>query len=543
LNLRKVFIVGLFLVLFGFGDCPLVSEELIFVEVDLSAGLFKSNLPFDEEFVIFGNLHKRKDIEVVKLEYKIADGKRKKYHYFPPKEKPVEEFTWIRFSEEQQKFSFRVGPIHPNLDYEFKFGFFRKFKDDSKRSNIVNKRLNRFFLSGLKSIFQEESAGEISVDELNKFRVAINNQLKELGFLNYKGEYIKLDEKEHEFTSIRKNVLDSLTEIEDNYKNQKEAIEGLIDYFDKLREKQFEKNLSKILEKPDKLSPPFKTSWSQLINASTNSYIKMSEVALIVADGIREKELKNFLVGSVKIEGNSLCSAKKMNVDSITLLLNFFEKISTEDFKYGGNEIFKKVSDELKAIKTNLDDIIKYKINIDKAKRKLIDSSNSFSDLFRGALLDHGHYVTIGGKSKVTRSSKDSKYFGLDIGVGYAFEPGITFTYAAINYHFRPVNNNTPVSSYKNWDILFKRFSLFLGLSSIGVKEARYKNLFSGGSIVFGVGFRVNNLIKFNGGWLVFSQDDGNPIVEKDKTKFTLFSSLSLNINIKPLFDKLGKLF
>jgi hypothetical protein len=106
-----------------------------------------------------------------------------------------------------------------------------------------------------------------------------------------------------------------------------------------------------------------------------------------------------------------------------------------------------------------------------------------------------------------------------------------------------PVNKSAAYAIRKGTSWVFKRSCLLLGVTNSKISEGNAENLFANNNLLGGVGFRINQSIKINGGGFFFKEADKNPLLDAKHIKVALFFSASLDINILPLFGKLGNLF
>jgi hypothetical protein len=137
-----------------------------------------------------------------------------------------------------------------------------------------------------------------------------------------------------------------------------------------------------------------------------------------------------------------------------------------------------------------------------------------------------------------------SLYITLDVGTAYVWRMDRVLAYSGVNIYFRPVNKNIPLRTYRGWDYIGVRTSLLLGvtMSSVEKTDVR-KGLLGNLAMVLGVGFRAVPFLKLNGGCMIYYTYSTNPLVSRDRyqTTFSPFVSLSIDLDVKPLFKGIGE--
>jgi hypothetical protein len=137
-----------------------------------------------------------------------------------------------------------------------------------------------------------------------------------------------------------------------------------------------------------------------------------------------------------------------------------------------------------------------------------------------------------------------SLYITLDLGAAYVWKLDRVLTYSGVNIYFRPVNKNIPLSHYSGKDSFLVRSSLLVGITLNSVdKENVRKGLFGTSALVLGGGFRINPFLKISGGSMVYYSNSNNPLLPNDRytTTFSPFISLSIDVDVKPLFGGIGE--
>jgi hypothetical protein len=129
-----------------------------------------------------------------------------------------------------------------------------------------------------------------------------------------------------------------------------------------------------------------------------------------------------------------------------------------------------------------------------------------------------------------------------DLGFLYSWDVAKLVPYVGTNIYFRPVNPNVPLSQKGGpW----RRFSVTLGytLQGIGDNGRTRKDLFGGGSLVAGAGFRVTESIRLAAGALIFIRENSNPLITEERVTASPYLSISFDWKIAKTFAVLGQTF
>lgn len=565
MNLRKLFIVGLILVLVGFGAVSVFAKTIKIVKVDLKNRQFEGSLPFDEKFHIIGGIDD--DIQRVVLIYSIDKPKKNRNYYFFTKKdcKYSKSVHWDRdkggYLKEDQ-FKLTIGPLHPKVTYKFKFKLYRKVKEDDKIVkdifDILKDELGSFKVKDIRN----HCAVKKVTSKITKRIVTLFTK-KSIEFFNENGDPVKWEMDPKGYFEIFKNFPNKNTSIS-NRKKKLVALHRIFSCYGYIFN-----NFYEILDQPNLLSAHFREVWNKPLNSSIEGFksTRMSEVARIIFDDIscltpeiKRKWLTEVLEGKARIVGNNIFPANELDINSIRLLLDFFKKVKSKLFTYkvGGkyihvldNEINKKKLPGKKQINKVLIDIVEKSEKvivltdeINQYPKKIDKSMNAFAKV----LLKESYFADnyqFKSDVEVIETLKENSYFSIDLGIGHAYHPKITFLYTGVNFYFAPINKRASLKIYKGWDQLLKRFSLLVGLTSskLELEGGANKDLLSSGNIVFGGGLRIVKSLKANAGLLFFKQVDQNPLNEDTKVKAAFFYSVSFDIGIKSLLDKIGNLF
>lgn len=136
----------------------------------------------------------------------------------------------------------------------------------------------------------------------------------------------------------------------------------------------------------------------------------------------------------------------------------------------------------------------------------------------------------------------DAARLHLNLDVGYAYVGRIdrAMAYTGFNIYFRPVDKSIRLSTYKTLgEQLAVRSSFLLGITTGSVeKEGVRKGLIDNKALVLGAGFRVISFLKVNGGVFCHYRFEQNPVIDRDRYRFSMspFVSISIDLDVKSLF-------
>lgn len=144
-----------------------------------------------------------------------------------------------------------------------------------------------------------------------------------------------------------------------------------------------------------------------------------------------------------------------------------------------------------------------------------------------------------------TAAASYRNHFDTDFGVLWSPRPGPAFTGASTNVHFFfvPINPAENPKTYRGIsENVWKRLSVFAGLTVIRFASSEeVANLYEPGNLVAGVGVRPQmsgrgerfvNFLRLNAGWIVFRQDDPNPLVDEGYVKASPVFGLTANLQV-----------
>lgn len=155
------------------------------------------------------------------------------------------------------------------------------------------------------------------------------------------------------------------------------------------------------------------------------------------------------------------------------------------------------------------------------------------------------HVLTFGQSLSLTTTafSFDTRTtFSLTPDFGYVYYGwqnsfhGIT-PYLGLQVEFRYFDKNYPFWLIRNKSIWhYLSFTAGITLSSLK-KENRREDLFSGKSLLLGLGIRLTNATRITVGGIVFNREDPTPYKDHKRTGMTPFLGLSIDLKLKSILN------
>lgn len=140
-------------------------------------------------------------------------------------------------------------------------------------------------------------------------------------------------------------------------------------------------------------------------------------------------------------------------------------------------------------------------------------------------------------------------YYGLGGGgkgftVNTAFH-GVT-PYVGISILARPFDGDIPLRYINQYNPIgfIRRFSLQLGLTLGNLAKDGYRaNAYGSFNPMAGVGFRLTNTFKINGGVILYQKINNNPVIETRSIKGIGYVGIGVDLRIRDILKDVGKLF
>jgi hypothetical protein len=605
-TLLRLLVLVLFLVIVSSGT--LFPGNLETVKVDLKKREFTSALPFDTKFYITGSVGedvRKVVVSYVRIDKKWGKyrGLYKQNTSWNPKDfEPEYGNVWKRIKGDtsEQEFKVIVGPLHANKKYLFFFEFVTSAitmkKDIFKiiKENLVIKDdadfLNKFvetigrvdknkkgFAESINTkmntvkLHFEMKFGDIQ-ETINKkiksvFAKKIEQRVSELKGIKLHYEKEKCEKKGIDYKNICEFVEEKLRQTDRLSDSifvldfEKEPYSTLLDLavekYDYIKENQIAineaikaihnkkviiHNLSKILKRERLLASPFANVWNMPINYKLKEFKKttMADVARMIVDG----DIKKVLKGKARIEGNNVFPAEAIDIHSIKLLLDFFNKVKSRTFCFKSRNpkpVFEN-QNEIWDIIAVLEDIIENTQKLDEMPTRYSKSIEKLDDELNKIQLENEIEKFV-SEINIPTERKKNPFVSLDFGAGYAFKLNSPFFYTGVNLSLTPVNKLGSSRIFKPLMWIKKRTNLLIGITNGMVNEGNYENLFTGGNLIVGGGIRLSYSLKINGGCIVFREIDPNPIVDNTKIRFRPFISISFDSSWESIIGRLHKIF
>lgn len=516
------------------------TKQLPEVSVDLGSGVTSGTLglPFDVPFRFKGTT--TNSLRGISLTYQASCSY---YDYDKLQWKgnaTTKPSTWS-YVGDQAEWRLPVGPIHPNVPYDFIFTVTRtpdvKAPEKEKFKQEAYKILEAFY----------DDPAKINSGTITTTNAALNLQIKALvppgqNIIYPDGTPYTIDINEPPFSTLLQKLKDvefrqmSMTDDLDNVRN----IFTLSIY----NYNAFRSRLTNIINNPNQLTPASKAIIDGIIDVGNPKYktVKMIDIGnLAIQPAHRIDEV---FEGSLTLNNNAWAIVERPDIDLMQLVYQFYYKLSDNLYMTAGRKAFTKEDiSMLNLLITLFKDITTAQVFND----HLEDNKNAVLSKFPDVLADKLVSATyiIADQSYIDAVSQATPYIGLDVGISSI--PGYSqlFIYEGVNFYFMPVNKDAPLSYFKKtryWWL--KRLSVHLGLTQnlIKVDNKRYVPLIDGvGSLIVGTGLRFNRIMRINAGYMFFYEKDNNPL--KDEKHFTALPqfSLTFDINIAKALGGFGR--
>ena len=549
-------------------------ENKIIVNLDADAGEFKSEdiakIPFDQNFFIHGKTKNNK-IKLVDVRYKLLNYNKKKHYFIDSTTVMSDDFIEVgRDSVKNGAFQIFAPKLHPNEYYEFEF----TFQENIDLPEAKNNQLRLSLITAIdKSVSYKNS--KITESNINALSSEVSKSIRHA--TGKKPLYFKSNEPIENLSNLllKDNAINSafqnLTKYNaDIYEAQKKLL--FVDWksngwskheivYKIIKELNSKKSaiidaVTFILEEPS-LQQQINTPANTIVNpnislrdmfqflisdyARSNFDIARNETNFptLYAIDILDRSQSYFLevlVGNAKIKGNIIEKTDGYQKESVQLVLATLIQLQSIKKEDGSTVLPNNEIDELVEYLLTWLNLVKViddnqsNINLEKKvnAQLLTDVTSSFS--FR---TDADTFVTI--------DTEKSPYIGIDFGVLVAPKISSTFFFEGLNFHLRPVNRKAKFSDLEGWDMWLKRTSVFFGVAQrIGSYDDNYKNLVGVGSPFVGIGFRINRMIRLNGGYMFYKTEDTHPLSSSTSINSTYFLSASIDIELKKALTIIG---
>lgn len=519
------------------------------VSFNLSSRDFETALPFDVPFKIKGTADKK--VRKIYFSYRIKGRKIKDWYYFPDADslKNISDFTkpeiWTRISDSDDKYSLPVGPIHPNVVYEFKFDLLLSVE----LNEADNTTLKADLLSLMNATFSQEGIDEPKLRTLSsniesRIKIAASSD----GLYDINRNVQTIDPLTPPIDRISRKILELSPKIPD--------AKGRITAYANIIKQNLYKDCSnvsnkfimdKILSKEIKLAPSINALLEKPLDPTIKDYetFRLMDFFQFYSEGLlNKKNIESLLDGTGKIAATGITPLSEYSIESLKLLQSFYKLISSSYFTNTDNiPVFQTCKADFIKMAEQIDKILNELQIISNLKKELTELKTLFPNVLKDKLILQSYNVF--EESAIDVTAEKNSYIGLDFGVVYAPFLNNLFTYEGVNVYLKPVNKKARLSTLQGCDKLGKIFSFYFGMTqkAAGPKDPQYKDLFdnNGGNLLTGFGFRFNRIARFNFGGLIYQYKNPNPVKNRYDLKVSPTISLSLDFDVAKAVGNVGK--
>lgn len=502
------------------------TKQLPEVSVDLGSGvtLGASGLPFDVPFRIKGTT--TTSLRKISLTYQVSSSydHSNRLQWKGNKNNPS---IW-RYMGDQPDWRLLVGPIHPNVPYDFIFTVTRipdaKAPEKEKFKQEAYKILEAFYDDP--AVIDEAMITKTN-DELNVQLNALIPPGQKIIYPN--GNPYSINITDLPFSSL----LQSLKNIEQKQMSMQSSITSVSKIFTSPVYNAFQQRLANIINNTSLLKPTSKVVIDGVIDVGNPKYkaVKMIDIGILAIQPVNR--IDDLFEGKLTLDNNVWVNVQQPDLDLMRLTYQFYYKLSDNlDMEAGGKAFTESDTSMMKVLLGLFKGIIATQVFND----QLTDTKNSiiakFPDVLADKMLSSTYIVN--DQSCIDAVSQSTPYIGLDVGLSYIPGYNQLFIYEGVNFYFMPVNKDAPLSYFTKREYWWlKRLSVHLGLTQnlIKVENKRYVPLIEGvGSLLVGAGLRINSIMRINAGYMFFYEKDNNPLI--DKKHFTALPQFSFTFDI-----------
>jgi hypothetical protein len=115
--------------------------------------------------------------------------------------------------------------------------------------------------------------------------------------------------------------------------------------------------------------------------------------------------------------------------------------------------------------------------------------------------------------------------------------------YLGLNYNLRSIDKSISMRKvrFKPWNY-YLSFHTGVTLTSLKIENKR-DNLFGSFCLLTGVGVRINHIFRLTGGTVWFRSINKNPLIDDKPLAFSPYVGLSIDFELKDMFNGIGKIF
>ncbi len=144
--------------------------------------------------------------------------------------------------------------------------------------------------------------------------------------------------------------------------------------------------------------------------------------------------------------------------------------------------------------------------------------------------------LTLHGSTTGTFETRAKSRTSTDLGVLSCPNIDQVFPYFGVNFYWAPVNKRVPLRQH---DGLGKRLALTVGLTATKVAGDRVSGVIGERAVLVGLGFRLTDIARLSGGYLVFRAGDRNPYVNQTHIRSSFYGAVSLDNDVRSILGKI----
>jgi len=477
-------------------DPPPLKPGVKQVRLKLNGKAFIDQLPFDVPFQITGEKY---DPSLISISFAYKQGPLTRAHFA---EADFSE-PWLNNFDDQSPFVLRaLIPLLPNRPYTFEFRIKRKLTEDEtgKMTSLISDQL----LSLLKQRLNDRNDFELEKTEVENASEAVITTLAKY----LQTRQLTLDRaglKDNYYGLIKSSLLGLSRLYDTTFHEPLIALNANTSFF--FNEGHM---LDSIAGHTSHFaaSPEYTTLKNDLAALKTFSENMDPDVSLSEAD------LTNVL--------NTLSEA----------IANTKESVAPQSAKYKSE--MPNILDMLQFLQRKM---LLYKAGPASAQ----EGVEKFAGDLTTALANIIYADLIVSEDNLIQSYeiRASYYMSMDIGVAFFPALGRATPYLGTNIYLRPVNKDRPIYS-GDYNPL-RSFSFLVGVSFVSVAKTGRRDDLIGNTfnLLGGMGYRVTDNLRLNGGWVFFKKTNTNPLIGDEKIGVNGFFSVSFDYDIGSAFKSL----
>ena len=554
------------------------------VEMNLSSGAFLDHLPFDSHFIIKGKITSQVK-KVTVMSRKMRSPGDKKEYSAATRNQWVGLTPWKRIPGDNEKagyfYVFFDSFLEPHNSYQFYFSYetdlaegkataimnrVRQALDEKLKGNDVSEYqvLSQIRKGVLEELKKLEIAGEfkfhfppssIFYEGIDADK-AIREMLDDLGILGKVDDLgMKREDKIDEFERDREQYADSLEKnyfhnlvlekvlslIKKNIEREKTKAENKRDP-DKIKSFEKMEKLLGLLSSLDQRTAKLVLSGELEFNEGLTG---MESPPIVELNGSWDETVLETARQKIQTTRNSFAEIKRF-LNEIKADREFLSQDAPPLEKKDIQDLISRLEDTQKKLWVMVN-------HLDSLTFILKKRTAFIDELVTKIQLKLENDVTAIGSTYGDLSTRARWYFSSDIGIAYAFKNKEILPYYGVNIYLRPVNRDLPlrqlreIPHYQGKPLkkLGYRFSFLVGVTKDSIEDdGKREGIIGTKAILAGMGLRLSDMVKLNGGSLLYYDLTPDPLNEakRDGIGYSIFVSLSVDWNIEKTINSLIKL-